>query len=283
MVQAPIIDLGTRDFARVWHDAARSGGRAPARRDPRHLAFGRTPARDHGWAAVPTRKSGEPGRHRRSTRSSVAATSPTTSGQLVGYPILLLRETSAICTCTCATWRKRCMRTLAGFGIAADAQARVDRCVGNRRPPPRKLASIGIAVKRWVTLHGFALNVARPICAVRRHQSLRARGRRDGLDVGRARRTVEMDVNGAVRGDLRLRLRAPLLLAAGAGLRSFDSPWGRRGTGTSRPSEQGSEFAATRDAADLPPAEEVPVSRRARVSPRLHLRGSDPGPDVDRS
>ena len=26
--------------------------------------------------------------------------------------------------------------------------------------PPRKLASIGIAVKKWVTLHGFAFNIA---------------------------------------------------------------------------------------------------------------------------
>jgi lipoate-protein ligase B len=50
------------------------------------------------------------------------------------------------------------IRALARFGL-----------VGGRKPEwtgvwtadaTRKLASIGVAVKRWVTLHGFALNVS---------------------------------------------------------------------------------------------------------------------------
>ena len=91
------------------------------------------------------------------------------------------------------------IRALAGFGLA-----------GTRKPgwtgvwnaaAERKLASIGVAVKRWVTLHGFALNVATDLGALRRHQPLRPGRGGDGLDGGRAGRPVEMAaVKSAVRG-----------------------------------------------------------------------------------
>ena len=77
-------------------------------------------------------------------------------GQLVGYPILKLSEDE---------------RDLHGYlrnleealiGVCADVGLE-----GRRNPGwtgawigARKVASLGIAVRRWVTLHGFALNVA---------------------------------------------------------------------------------------------------------------------------
>ncbi|HEX4460395.1 MAG TPA: lipoyl(octanoyl) transferase LipB [Polyangia bacterium] len=77
-------------------------------------------------------------------------------GQLVGYPILKLADDE---------------RDLHGYlrqledaliGVCADVGLE-----GRRNPGwtgawigPRKVASLGIAVRRWVTLHGFALNVA---------------------------------------------------------------------------------------------------------------------------
>jgi lipoate-protein ligase B len=76
-------------------------------------------------------------------------------GQLVGYPILLLRE-----------GERDLHRYLRGLEYALIATAANFGLTGTRRPGltgmwvgDHKLASIGVAVKRWVTLHGFALNV----------------------------------------------------------------------------------------------------------------------------
>ena len=79
-------------------------------------------------------------------------------GQLVGYPIFLLRDDERDLHVYLRNLEEALIRALARFGIA-----------GTRKPgwtgvwnaaAERKLASIGVAVKRWVTLHGFALNVA---------------------------------------------------------------------------------------------------------------------------
>jgi len=77
-------------------------------------------------------------------------------GQLVGYPIVKLggvkRDVS------------RYLRKLEGALIEALREFGID---GARREGmtgvwagPRKIASIGVGIRRWVTLHGFALNVA---------------------------------------------------------------------------------------------------------------------------
>jgi lipoyl(octanoyl) transferase len=83
-------------------------------------------------------------------------------GQLVGYPILLLRLDERDLHVYLRNLEETLIRTLADFGIAA---GRNPGWTGAWTEPtdgaaPRKLASIGVAVKRWVTLHGFALNVS---------------------------------------------------------------------------------------------------------------------------
>ncbi|MFG0317993.1 MAG: lipoyl(octanoyl) transferase LipB [Planctomycetota bacterium JB042] len=76
-------------------------------------------------------------------------------GQLVGYPILRLEDGERDLHRYLRDLEEALIRALADLGVAA-----------TRNPPHtgvwsggRKLASIGVAVRRWVTYHGFALNV----------------------------------------------------------------------------------------------------------------------------
>jgi lipoate-protein ligase B len=76
-------------------------------------------------------------------------------GQLIGYPIIKLEGAERDVM--------RYLRTLEQTMI--DALARVAIAAGRRDGMtgvwvgPRKIASIGVGIRRWVTLHGFALNV----------------------------------------------------------------------------------------------------------------------------
>jgi lipoate-protein ligase B len=79
-------------------------------------------------------------------------------GQLVGYPILLLRPEERDLHIYLRNLEEALLRTVARFGITG---ARKEAWTGVwTAGGERKLASIGVAVKRWVTLHGFALNVS---------------------------------------------------------------------------------------------------------------------------
>lgn len=78
-------------------------------------------------------------------------------GQLVGYPIIDLapdrRDVRRYVRDLCEVL----IRTLADFGIAAkpgEDQARIGVWAEGR-----KVASLGIHLSRWITTHGFALNV----------------------------------------------------------------------------------------------------------------------------
>jgi lipoate-protein ligase B len=77
-------------------------------------------------------------------------------GQLVGYPIVGLREHRLDVRWYVEMLEGVLIDALAGLGIR-----------GGRRPGlrgvwvgSRKIASVGIALRRWVAWHGFALNVA---------------------------------------------------------------------------------------------------------------------------
>jgi lipoyl(octanoyl) transferase len=78
-------------------------------------------------------------------------------GQLVCYPILNLNRHGRDVKKYCRDLEKAIIGTLAAFDIDA---ARIDGLTGVwLERPPRKICSIGVHISRWVTTHGYALNV----------------------------------------------------------------------------------------------------------------------------
>ena len=78
-------------------------------------------------------------------------------GQLVCYPILDLTRHGQDVKKYCRDLEAALIRTLAPFGLEAQA---IEGLTGLwLTPPPRKIASIGIHIHKWVTTHGYALNV----------------------------------------------------------------------------------------------------------------------------
>lgn len=78
-------------------------------------------------------------------------------GQLVGYPVVNLSPDRRDVRRYVRDLQQVLIRTLADYGIAAegrDGQAFVGVWAGEE-----KLASIGVHLSRWITTHGFALNV----------------------------------------------------------------------------------------------------------------------------
>ena len=88
-------------------------------------------------------------------------------GQIVGYPIVDLNEHKLDLHWYLRQVEEVMIRAVAPFGVAATrvkgktgiwTQPLLDEA-GVERRPARKLASIGVHARQWVTWHGFALNV----------------------------------------------------------------------------------------------------------------------------
>jgi lipoyl(octanoyl) transferase len=78
-------------------------------------------------------------------------------GQLVCYPILDLTRHGTDVKRYCRDLEEALIRTLAPLGLEA---TRIEGLTGIwLESPPRKIASIGIHVAKWITTHGYALNV----------------------------------------------------------------------------------------------------------------------------
>lgn len=82
-------------------------------------------------------------------------------GQIVGYPILDLEREGIGLRAYIAAIEQTVIDTLADYGIAAE---RLEGAAGvwlapHRGRPLRKICAIGVRSSRYVTMHGFALNV----------------------------------------------------------------------------------------------------------------------------
>ena len=75
-------------------------------------------------------------------------------GQLVGYPILDLDARQRDIHVFLRSIEETLIRALAKFGIAGERQEQTGVWVRDK-----KIASIGAAIRNWVSFHGFALNV----------------------------------------------------------------------------------------------------------------------------
>jgi len=78
-------------------------------------------------------------------------------GQLVCYPIFDLKRHGQDVKRYCRDLEEALLRTLAAFDLDA---TRIEGLTGIwLESPPRKIASIGIHISKWISTHGYALNV----------------------------------------------------------------------------------------------------------------------------
>jgi lipoate-protein ligase B len=182
---ARLIDLGTREFGEVWAQqrelvTARQKDEIPDTllfvEHPHVITAGRSAHKENLLGAAWT----EPGPALQSPSREGAGTLPGFPqtvdgipvfeierggdvtyhgpGQLVGYPIFLLREDERDLHVYLRNLEEALIRVCARFDLPSERKSGwtgVWTAGG-----ARKLASIGVAVKRWVTMHGFALNVS---------------------------------------------------------------------------------------------------------------------------
>jgi lipoyl(octanoyl) transferase len=78
-------------------------------------------------------------------------------GQLVCYPIFDLTRHGQDVKRYCRDLEEALIRTIHAVGVGA---TRIEGLTGIwLERPPRKIASIGVHISKWVTTHGYALNV----------------------------------------------------------------------------------------------------------------------------
>jgi len=135
---------------------ARKHGRIPDQlvllEHPHTLTLGRNGRHEHLLAAPEVLERGGIAFHEINRGGDITYHGP---GQIVGYPILDLREWKRDVTAYVRALEQTLIDALGGFGIRSSRLAGLTGVwVGGR-----KIAAIGVHISRWVTSHGFALNV----------------------------------------------------------------------------------------------------------------------------
>ena len=156
-----VLHLGVQPYRRALElqeqlVAARLGGDVPdllvLLQHPPVITCGRATRPGH----IPRTRTTSRGAGLIGWRAAVGAMSPSTArGSSRGYPILDLREQGCDVHRYLRGLEEALIRTLSRWSIRAERIPGLTGVwVGND-----KIAAIGVAVKRWVTYHGFALNV----------------------------------------------------------------------------------------------------------------------------
>ena len=109
--------------------------------DTRHLRVSESELSVRGIEVVPVERGGDITYHG--------------PGQLVAYPILDLRDYGRDIHRYVRALEESAIRLLAGYGVAGERR----RGTPGVWVGPDKIASVGIFVSRWVTLHGLAVNI----------------------------------------------------------------------------------------------------------------------------
>jgi lipoyl(octanoyl) transferase len=81
-------------------------------------------------------------------------------GQIVAYPIMDLREWKRDVGAFVRAMEQVLIDALAGFGIEARRIAKLTGVWVGEEEHAAKIAAIGVHLSRWVSTHGFALNVS---------------------------------------------------------------------------------------------------------------------------
>ena len=125
-------------------------------------------------------------------------------GQLVGYPILDLRAHGADLHGYLRLLEGVLIASLADFGVKGIRRRGFSGVWLDER---RKIASIGVGVRRWVSMHGFALNVS---CDLERFRAILPCGLA-GVEMTSLSRVLGREADaGAVRERVAVRLREAL-------------------------------------------------------------------------
>ncbi len=155
---AQLLDLGTREYGEVWELQRELVGKRQREEIPDTLVLVEHPhviTLGRGTHKENVLAPGDTPLFEIERGGDVTYHGP---GQLVGYPIFLLRQPERDLHVYLRNLEEALIRAVGRFGIPGE---RKEGWTGVwTAGGVRKLASIGVAVKRWVTLHGFALNVS---------------------------------------------------------------------------------------------------------------------------
>lgn len=163
MSELVYIDLGRAAYGpmlrvqrRLWQDVVSAGADLAylvlLEHDPPVITLGRRPGEQHVLASSEELAARGIELHQTDRGGDVTYHGP---GQLVGYPIIALDRRSRCVHRYFRDLEEVLIRLAARFGVEA---GRIEGLTGVW-VEDRKLAAMGITVRKWVAYHGFAINV----------------------------------------------------------------------------------------------------------------------------